>query len=363
MTKSFEEQVEEWYGGVQMDITKTDAPLLAATTGVANVVYGAYAFAQYNNLAVTLGYLAKFAPQRSGWRVDTAMGGAAGGIAEGGAMPDSVKNTYAEVSAEPQEVVHRFETSTKVELMRGKDDMLGSLDEDYRKGAITHAKKINAQLLGNVTTVAGNNINSIDRVCSSYGEVTNCGDVDANDSDIYGLDRDAAATVHDAVVDENANVDRALTLDLIRDLKADIVGYGGKPSFILTNPDTNSQIESLVETTTRYSLAYDNVAPGANGVNKPGAAAGMEVVKLFGLPVVTDADVVADGTGRIYMLDVNSEDGVPTLGLGLWKRTELIENKNILLHGELNYEFAYYTAAELYCRKFRAQGKIRDLSA
>lgn len=363
MGKTFEDVIEEWYGGVQMDITKIDAPLLAATTGVKNILYGAYAFAQYNSQAITLGYLAKFAPQRSGWRVDTAMAAGAGGLAEGADMPDSIKNTFAEVEAEPQEVVHRFETSTKLELMRGKDDMLGNLDEDYKKGAVTHAKRINEQLLGNVTTVAGNNIDSIDRVCSSYGEVTNCGDVDANDSDIYGLDRDAAATVHDAVVDENANVDRALTLDLVRDLKADIIGYGGSPSFILTTPDTNSQIESLVETTTRYTLGYDNVAPSANGMEKTGTAAGIEVVKLFGLPVVTDADCVADGTGRIYMLDVNAEDGVPTLGLGLWKRTELIENKNILLAGSLEYEFAYYTAAELYCRKFRSQGKIRDLSA
>jgi len=363
--KSIEKTIEEWYGGVAYDINKADAPLLTSTTGSMNVIYGAYAFAQYNNNSMALGYLPKFEAPKSGWRVMTAIGGTAGdgGVAENGAVPDSIKPTIAEVSANPKDVAHHFQVSTRDLHQIGKDDMFGGEDFFLKWEANKHAKGMNEQILKNVTTVAGNSLESIDRVCSSYAEVTNCADVHANDSDIYGQDRDAAASWADANVDENADVNRALTLGLIRDLKRDCITYAANPSFFLTGPDTLSQIEGLVETTTRYTLGHDKVAPSANGLQTQGIEGGVEVASLFGLPVVTDADVVVDGSSRIYCLDTHTEAGIPTLGLGMWKRTEMFQNKNIAISDVLTNDYVYYTSAELYCFNFRKQGKIRDISA
>ena len=95
------------------DVAKTDAPVLTSTSGVYNPVFGAQAFSQLNNEANAFGILPKYPWQKSGWRVITADAGttAAGGVAESGAMPDSIKPTFVEVSTKPKQVVHTFQVS------------------------------------------------------------------------------------------------------------------------------------------------------------------------------------------------------------------------------------------------------------
>ena len=87
-------------------IAKTDAPVLSTTTGVYNAVYGAKVWAQFNQEANAWSALPKIPWRQSGWRVMTARAGSSadGGVAENGAIPDSIKPTFAEISTKPKTV-------------------------------------------------------------------------------------------------------------------------------------------------------------------------------------------------------------------------------------------------------------------
>lgn len=360
--------VQQNYGNVTMDVRKADDPLETGDTGMNNVIYGAYAFYQYNTVANTLGALPKFGRTSSGWRVNTSMAGSSGdgGVAESGAIPDSDHDSISELSAYPKEIVHRFDVSTRELLVTGKDDNWGNRDLWRKANATRHAKRMNEQLQDDVTNLASNDLESVDRVTSSYAEVTNCGDVDANDSDMYGEDRDAGATYLDANVDHNSNTDRSFKLDLMKGLKTDCVGYGGTPTMWITGPETVQQIENKVESQMRYApLAYTQgkARVSANGLSTDGQDAGFEIAYLYGLPIISDNDVTTDGAPRIYCLDTSVEAGVPRLGVGFSAPTRLLTSANPLVNDYLYEKEAYYTAAELLCAVFRYQGKIRDLSA
>ena len=146
-------------------------------------------------------------------------------------MPDTGKPTFQEVSTKPKTMAHTFDVS-EIQDTLGKiksDDVIGDMAFMRQYMAVEHKEHINSALLDDVTDkeyVDGStayNFESIDRVVSSYDEVTNCGDVDANDADIYGIDRDASASWADAYVSHNSNSDRDLTDSLLRTLKQNVL--------------------------------------------------------------------------------------------------------------------------------------------
>ncbi len=363
------ELLTKFYGN---DVNKSDAPVLTTTTGVYNAVYGAQAFSQLNNEANAFALLPKRPWEKSGWRVITADAGSAadGGVEENGTLPETTKPTFAEISTKPKQVMHNFDVSFIHEGLVAKgDDALG--DMEFLRGyfATKHAKAINGQLLVDGDTLAGYGFESIDRVTASAAYATAVSWT-AADEDIYSIDRSSNSWA-DAVVSHNSGTDRYLTDDLIRDTLASLENNGAKTNVMLTGNDTKWRIFGLYENQVRYPGVLDksvSVQIGINGVNtEEGLGVGMRVATVYGIPLFTSQNVAKDTISRIYLLDTteNAETGVPRLFISLLYPTLYFESgmsaEGPFAIGRTGTEGMYYTAGELICTFFKAQGSIRDL--
>ena len=350
-------------------IQKADAPLLSTTTGTYNANYGAQAWSQLNLEANAFGLMPKTVWNQSGWRAITARASATtlAGVDTAGTLPETIKPTIAEVSTKPKEVPMTFEISTKQEFLstvKG-DDNWGTMDDMRSYMAIEFAEHLNKQLLTDVDTLAAYKLESIDRVASSYQEVTDCG-ITAGDSDIYSLDRDAAASWADAYVSEANNVDRSLTDAIIRDTMSTIGENGGNTNLLLTGFDTYSKIQSLYGDQARYMnpMSQMKVKQTMNGVQTAdGTEVGMNVATIYGVPLFKSKNVAKDTISRIYLLDTTPAGTLgPRMHIKVAKPTLYYEAKDKFLElNELMQKAMYYFSGELICNHFAAQGKIRDL--
>jgi hypothetical protein len=361
-----------YYGAGAKIIGKTDAPVISTTTGVYNAVFGLNAWTMLNQEANAFGVLPKYVQKRSGWRVVTARAGTlgTGGVAENGSIPESTKPTFAEVSAKPKTIAHTFNVSEVQSVLAGlpDDDAIGDMQWMRQYFTVQHVEHMNKMLMKDVSTLASNNLESIDRVCSSKGEV-DAGLADANDADIHGLDRDGVTT-YDAYVSHASGTDRTLTDSIIRTGLYNVRTNGGQTNFILTGDDTYSSIQGLYDPQVRYApLGQANIKVGVNGVqSKDGIGVGIDVATIYGKPLLTTKDTEKDTISRIYLLDTTDPEGYgePRLGIRVAKPTQYFEagmNTSAGPFGinKLADEGMFRTMAELIATALHAQGKIRDL--
>jgi hypothetical protein len=359
MTEDTMKNIDSWVSKqyptgtlAEMSVAKA-APMLSSTTGMFNPLYGAMAFFNGNNEANAYNILPKTEWGKSGWRLRTGRGFTlgTGGVADGGAIADTVMSTIVEVSTTPKISHITFEIGVMTDLLDGDDRY--TFEEEIKAKAEDHIKDINTQLLTDCDTPPVNNFESIDRVCSSQAEsALLCAVTDTN---IYGLDR-SASTAYDAYVDHNSGVDRALTTTMIRTLISTIQKNSGKrPNVILTGYDTYEKIAALFESQTRY-FADARVTVGFNGIQtEAGSDVGIGVQAVLQVPVLLDDSVVVDTISRIYALNTES------LELSIAKATQFTVSDNQLDRGTLTKKAMYMTIGELKCNNFTAQGKIRDL--
>lgn len=352
--------MEEYYYGRAFELQKSDSPLLTTTTGVYNPIFGAKVWSQLNQEINAFGILPKIVWDKSGWRVITTRAAATGGgVSENATLPDTIKPTFQEISTKPKIVAHTFNASEMETFLGTKDDGLGDVMRVLREEMSKHhVEMINKMLLTDSDTLAGDNIESIDRVVSSYGEVTNCGTT-AGDSDIYSLDRDAAVSWADAYVDENANVDRTFTIDLLDTALTNLRINGAEPKVILTGYDTQERIQQALQAQQRF-LGKQNVVPTYNGIKGiAGTEAGFNVATYQGIPIICSKDVKQDTLSRIYILDTDYlffKIALPTMYFesGMSKKDPFGINY-------LGDEGLFRTMGELICSRFNVHGKIRDL--
>jgi hypothetical protein len=335
-------------------VMKADAPVISSTTGVYNRIYGKMVWELLNNVAKTFSVLPKVPLNNTGFRVITARAQTlgTGGQAENAALPETVKPTWALGSISLKEVVHTFDMSNRMQLLDdGNDDTIG-FDHLREYMAKEHVAHLNKMLLADADTVAGNNIESIDRVCSSQSEESAL--LTAGDADIYGFDR-SASTAFDAYVSHNSGTDRDLTEAQVRTMIDSIdENCGERPTVIITGFDTAARLDGLVNTQTRYETL--RVSVGVNGIQTAaGNDVGLRVASFDGIPVIRDKDVVKDTISRIYALNTNYLQFATKLP------TQYFESQNFFETGKLGKEGMYYTAGELVCTRFNAQGKVRDL--
>ena len=369
--RTIQDLEEVYYGKGATYIQKTDAPVISTTTGVYNAVYGAQTWALLNQEANAFGILPKYPWNKSGWRLITARAGTlgTGGVAENGTLPDTIKPTWVEVSTKPKTVAHTFNVSEVQEFLatESDDDAIGDMAYMRQYMAVEHKEHINKMLLTDVDTLASNNFESIDRVCSSKSEVdaSLCG---ANDADIYGLDRDGVTT-YDAYVSHNSGTDRTLTDSLIRTALYNIANNGGNTTVILTGHDTYSAIQGLYDPQVRYSVIGEaTVKIGVNGIQtKDGIGVGINVAQIYGKPIIVSKDVPKDTISRIYFLDTSDPEGfgIPRLGFKVAKPTQYFEagmkTGDPFGINALGNKGMYRTMGELIATHLKAQGKIRDL--
>jgi len=354
------EDMEAYYYGYMTEIMKSDAPLLSTTTGVYNPIYGAKVWSQLNQEINAFSILPKIVWDKSGWRVITTRAATSGGgVPENSTLPDTIKPAFVEVSTKPKIIAHTFNASEMETFLGTKDDGLGDVMTVLREEmAKHHAEMINKMLLTDNDTLAGDNIESIDRVVSSYAEITNCS-MTANDVDIYGLDRDAAASWSDAYVDDNENTDRNFTIDLLDTALTNLRTAGAQPKVILTGYDTLERIQQALQAQQRF-LDTKTIIPTYNGVKGvSGIEAGFNVASYQGIPIIPSKDVKQDTISRIYILDTDY------LFFKVAKPTMYFEsgmsNKDPFGINYLGDEGLFRTMGELICTRFNVQGKIRDL--
>lgn len=379
--KLLNELMERNYGNTPMspmevkNLAKVDAPILSTTTGYFNTTFGASVFQQLNTSSALFNLLPKFAYQRGGYRAQTTRFLNSGvGQAQNAALPDSIKPTQAQITVGIKEHAIKVEYSERQRLLAGtKDDVGFDVASILERAKVSFTYAFDADMNVKVATAASNNVESIDRVCSSYAEVTNCSDVGANNADIYGLDRDAAASFADAYVNHNSNVARPLTQNIVTSLIQNTTAAGANPAGQMwyTGTDTYEQLELLYQTQMRYTNPDSFKAKtNVNNQETAGNNFGMEMATLYGRPIyVAPAGKVAlpgnSVISNLYLLDT-SYDSVynePYLGLKVLQAPIIAETKltSFPVHQKLGNEFLIYAAMELECKRFNIQGKARDL--
>ena len=373
------QQLEEYYYGRNAfgNVMKADDPYLTTTTGIYNPIYGQKVWSQLNQEKNVFACLPKKPWNSTGWRVisarsDTSTGATittvSGGVAEGGAIPDTVKPTYAEVYTKPKTLAHGFSASEVDKFLSGVDDALDPMASAREYFAIEHPEHMNAMLLANpATAVAGNNLESLDRVIGSYQELTDFSNLGANEMDIFGLDRDAGATWTDAYVSYNASGSasspRDLTLSLMDSTLTNIRQNGGQPDVIFTGWDTLERLQGLLQAQRRFGNGDEKlVIPTFNGIKGApvsGYEGGFTVATYQGIPIIPTKECLQDTISRMYFVDSRY------MHLKIAKPTQYFEtgisSGNPFAINAFADEGLYRTMAELVCTFFKAHGKLRDL--
>ena len=342
------------------EIRKENAPVITSTTGIRNILYGATLNSQVVTEANAFSILPK-KPWKSGYRAITAAGLTTGGdVTETGAVPDTLKPTFAAVDVTP----HRIQRSTNISetemLLEGKDDTV-KWSDIINYTASEFKNTLNRNILANADGAAtdGTIITPLDRIIGSYDEVADT-ELTTNEGDVYAIDRDAEAVWTDAQVSHGGvagtETDRTLTLGLIDDVIAACEPYwdSDKNKVILTGYDTAARIAQLERPKEVYPTdAY--VEFTVEGIKVRGKEAGIPVATFNGIPIIRSNNVVKDTISRIYILDLDH------ISLDTLKPISYIETTDPFVQNTFGKEGVFSWIGEIWCDRFAAQGKIRGL--
>ena len=344
------------------DLLKADSPLVSSTTGTYQAIFGRKVWSQLNQEFNAFSILPKKPWEKSGWRVvtDKPSFTSGGGVAENGTLPDTTKPTFQNVAAKPKTIAHSFDMSEVAIFLNDKDDGLGDirsvLKEEMGKH---HAEHINRMLTTDVTTVAGNDIESLDRITTGNNSMTSGTHYDAGDEDIYSIDRSANTWSFAEDSADSGSANRTLSLDHLDETFRLIWERGGNPKVMLTGYDTLMRIQQLLQAQQRF-MEEKRVVPTFNGVKGvPGVEAGFIVATYNGVPIIPTKEMASDGISRIYMLDTDYTY------FSTAKPTQYfesgIETGDPFAINRLGQEGLYRTMGEVWTTFFGGQGSIRDL--
>jgi len=343
-------------------LTKTNYPYQTDTTGALNYIYGAQLWSSICTEANAFGILPKKPYDKGGYRAITAAAStSSAGTSESGAVSDSAKPTLAAVNVGLKTLNATTDISEVLMLQEGKDDV-ATWGEMINYARDEFINRINRGLLVDNGTVASTNVESIDRVCSSYSELGGNSDgagatYSANDLDIYGIDKDGGAGWTDAYVSHNSGTDRTFSLDLLDTVIDNCIPYwkgGRKNKVILTGYDTARRIAQLERPKEVYT-ADTSVQFGVNGVQTVrGKEAGIPVATYDGIPIICSNNVGKDTISRIYVLDLDH------LWFAVARPVTYVESSDPLVVG-FKKRGNFSMVGELVCTCFYAQGKVRDL--
>ena len=358
----------QYYGALLDDQIRKTATAATGTSGYRNALFGARLWSQLNTAANTFGILPKKAWDKSGYRAITAASAATSpGIAESAAIPTAVIPTIVEVTATPHVHAASFQMNSTMVGLENVDDNVKWADlADYMGDEF----KVRIDIALNATnhTVAGNNIDSIDRHISAYAEIADQ-TLDAGDVDPYAPgdagawnDRDAAAGWTDAYVGVStvADTDRYLTLSLIDGIFQNVRPYWKDPGssankVIQTGYDTELRTAQLLQSQLRYTT--QRVQPSVNGLKTmSGVDAGFDVASYNGVPIVPNANTRQTGAiSNVLLIDLDF------MHIGVLKPVQYLESEDYQALGYFLRQGVYYAEMELITTKFKCHGKVIDL--
>ena len=360
---NYKEFLRKAYGNInitQSEFAKSDDPILSSTAAYANVIYGARAFL---NVSVTMGAFAvtpKDAYTEDGMRLVTATGTKSTGIAENAALPDTDMPDLAEVTVGFKEEMTTFEVTRKA-IIKAKHNDYADLNRIMNLEARLHLAGINGHMLTDADTLAGDNVESWDRVTISEAAVAALS-YTAGDNDMYGLNI-SSATYFDPLTYHNSGTDRDFDFAYVYTAIGGIMSNAGVANWGLTKPDTMAQMNISAQTQVRFMAPKEvSITMTESGPQvSTGQEAGVVVTSINGCPMYFDASVAADGIGRIYLADVSDDDGSPKVALNVAEPTRLDTADNAVLLDAVKQKSAYYTALELRARQRFQTASIRDM--
>lgn len=366
-------------------------------TDVWNAIYGAQAWFLLNTESNLFGLMPKLSWDKSGWRVITnfVQDASTMGIAETGTLSSPDVPTIDIVKLTPKIVQSPFEVTDIVEQLAkvSQDDLYANLNTLRQYFATMHIKNMNINIgtlavgKDNTTSVSGSgllNIESLDRIVSSYAEGTAIGLTGSTTPTLAevvnpyngAIDRSGGASTFDSYVaaagSGTIGTLAALTDEDIRVALMSIREAGGRTNLAVTGYDTYATIQGIYSNQLRF-LNWGElfVQQDINGVStQTGLDAGIRLFGFYGTPIIqavnTPSDSFNGGSSRIYLLDTTDAEGYgdTRLGFQTLKPTQYLEttDRDFILLNNIAYEGMYYTMGELACRFPSAQGKIRDIS-
>ena len=378
---SFEEYVNAYYGGTlgiskRYGISKADDNVTTTTLAEGlNTVFGAKVFNQLNTKSEVFKLLKKEAWTQSGFRALTARHATTAGVAEGGAFPETDHPELKEITLTLKEVVTPWQMSSKAEILSEADDGLGNLAAFMRREqGEAHAFFLDDMLTKSVEAnsdgssgagLAGNNMESLDRVTATLAYVTDAQSPSnsQDDCDMYGIDISSNSFFdagHTHFTDDGSN--NALALDDLDTMIAALLENGANYNSlaILTGFDTYQNLKALMQGTNgAFKFSLDGAAAAnMNGVTgEAGLNFDSRVGAYDGIPIFLSQHVPKDGASRLYMLDMDN------LALRVAAPTTYVDNTNLAVRQVLSREYAFITAGELVAYRRNTSGSIRDLTA
>ncbi len=387
---SFTEYVNAYYrGGLEISqrygISKAADELTTSDDKYFNTMFGASVFNNLNTKSDVFKLLRKEGWTQSGWRVLTARTVAASnkGIAEGGdfgptgAAVEGDVPDIVEVSATMKEIVSPYTVTTRAALLSEADDGVKGLATFLRQQAAeAHSFYIDAMLCADVATPADNNMESLLRVAMDDTTTTN---ISATDADMYGglvIDRSVGSAWHHGYLDHGSisgtETERALTLSMLDQAIQNAIENGATYSdlIFLTGYQQLTEIKQLITSGTSnatWRMALESQAPkGTNGVaSEPGMNLDGRVGYYDSIPIyatqhlgtaLTDqAGGSTAGMGPVLLLDMSN------LYVKVAAPTTFLAQEDLANVAALKRNYAFMTAGELICTKFKTQGQIRGL--
>lgn len=370
---SFEDQYAYYYGKQADAIAKSDS-VIGLTSGAWNAIYGP----KVTNLQYwTKNAFAAIGAKpwnQSGIRVQRSMSASSGmGIARGASLPAKRHGDFNHVTIPYKEFAHTFAMNLGDVSLDGKDDILqwNTLMELEAQAFING---MDADLLGKVETAPTGfgteeyRIDKLDRVISSYAEAVALSLTNGYESPWGGAssvindyrDKDAGtASNFDCYVNNNSGTNRVLELDLV-----DSLFFGTMPFWdqndpsnkaIITKYDTNQKLAVILQPQQRYDgfVAAQIDIEGVKTV--PGRETGYMVAAYNQVPIVPDNNVSSDGIGRMYLVDKDH------LHYNSLVPNNVVVSDNPLITNALINSAVIYQMGELWCNKFKGQGKLTYL--
>lgn len=358
--------LEQAYGKYYADkyMEKSDDPILSTEAGYSNVVYGARAFVNVLFSGNTFAILSKDAYDKDnadGMRLMHATGTKSTGIQENAALPDTDKPDVLEATVGFKEEVTTFEVTQKALIKARNNDYVDLITIFQLEGEL-HTAGMNDHLNTDGNTLAGYNLESVDRMTASEAYATALSWT-AGDNDMYSLDT-GTYTWFDPITDHNSGTDREWNFGYFFKNSGAVRNNNGIVTKAYTKPDTYGQMMASAQIQARYSpsgFSYSVTEEGPKVAS--GQEVGIAVATIDGCPIFQDPSAQADGIGRLYMIDDREMYGSPTVSLNIASPTKLTTANNSVLLDALKEKSSYDTSIELRCRSRFRQCSVRDLKA
>tara|TARA_Y100000361_G_scaffold108469_1_gene98368 strand:- start:127 stop:1275 length:1149 start_codon:yes stop_codon:yes gene_type:complete len=377
---SFEEYVNAYYRG-GLDISKRYGikkdDLTTGDTAYFNTMYGASVFNQLNTKSDVFKLLRKEAWTQSGWRVltDRTVSGSNTGVGEGAAFGTSDVPDLAEVEATIKEIVSPYTVSTRAAILSEADDGIKGLATFLRaQAAEAHSFYIDKMLTVDYAAgTAGDDFETLTRVCANYAQVGARSGTIAAEVDIYNLGaRGDGATWADGFVSGAGGTNRFLSLDLLDATIQNAIENGASYDnlIFLMGHQQLTELKQLItsgSSNATWRMALEAQAPkGTNGVqSEPGMNLDGRMGYYDSIPIYATqhmADAMTDQSGGTSMGPIMLLD-MENLYMKVAAPTTFLAQEDLANVQALKRNYAFMTAGELICTKFATQGLITDLKS